>query len=201
MRNGLRESFCFAAGEVHLKACRGISGGAAPLAKATGRGGGFRPQRRRLVCRGFTLVEMMIVFGIIALISAVSIPRYARLRTQSRIREAEAQLEILSAAILQLAWDTGRWPGGLERHRPGDPETWDLSTPAAGLLQADSRFPNWSGPYVTEITPDPWGSPYFFDPDYLIDGQWRAVVGSFGPNRRGRNVYDSDNLYIILDKP
>jgi hypothetical protein len=49
---------------------------------------------------------------------------------------------------------------------------------------------------------DPWGHPYFFDTDYDIDPSGgvtnAAVIGSFGPNGVGQNVYDSDNIYIKL---
>ena len=46
---------------------------------------------------------------------------------------------------------------------------------------------------------DPWGSDYFFDPDYRINGVMWPVVGSFGPNRVGPNQYDSDDIYYIVD--
>ena len=38
----------------------------------------------------------------------------------------------------------------------------------------------------------------FLDCDYEIDGVDYVVVGSFGPNKVGMNVYDSDNLYVIV---
>jgi hypothetical protein len=91
------------------------------------------------------------------------------------------------------------WPGGLDRGVSQNPETWDLTTADAGLLANDGDFENWQGPYLPSIVLDPWGSPYFFDPDYRIGSVNRVVVGSFGPNRRGRNIYDSDNVYVLLD--
>ena len=95
--------------------------------------------------------------------------------------------------------DTGKWPGGISL--PGDQETWDLSTPAAGLLSCNSSFGSfWKGPYLKKVPLDPWGMPYFFDPDYTIDGKACPVVGSFGPNRVGQNLYDSDDIYVRMDK-
>jgi hypothetical protein len=40
---------------------------------------------------------------------------------------------------------------------------------------------------------------YFFDSDYRIQKTLYAVVGSFGPNRRGRNQYDEDDVYAVLE--
>jgi len=39
--------------------------------------------------------------------------------------------------------------------------------------------------------------PYFFDPDYTVDGDTRAVLGSFGPNKAGPNQYDIDDIVVI----
>ena len=71
--------------------------------------------------------------------------------------------------IEQLAWDTGKWPGGIARNIQGNAETWDLTTSSAGILSAGSAYANWQGPYAPEVPLDPWGNKYFFDPDYRID--------------------------------
>ncbi len=34
--------------------------------------------------------------------------------------------------------------------------------------------------------------------NYQVGGVDYAVVGSFGPNKDGKNVYDSDDIYLIL---
>ena len=66
------------------------------------------------------------------------------------------------------------------------------------LLTSNETAFNWNGPYIKSIRKDPWGSDYFFDSDYLINGQDYAVIGSFGPNKVGPNQYDSDDVIIIL---
>ena len=65
-------------------------------------------------------------------------------------------------------------------------------------MYTDGSFKDWQGPYLPAVPLDPWGSPYFFDPDYMIDGVNMVVVGSLGPNRTGANRYDEDNLYAVL---
>jgi len=150
--------------------------------------------------RGWTTVEIMIAVIIIGLLAAIAVPLMSKARRSARNKQAETDVQILAAAILQLAWDTGKWPGGLDRSVPGDPEITDLTTADAGLILVDSnKFPNWKGPYVREILRDPWGARYFFDPDYRISGVMRPVVGSFGPNGSALNVYDDDNIYVTLD--
>ena len=79
-----------------------------------------------------------------------------------------------------------------------DPQQPDLAAGAAGLLTTNGSFPNWNGPYLPSIPLDPWGNNYFFDSDYLVNGHNRVVIGSFGPNGVGPNVYDSDDVIKII---
>lgn len=148
---------------------------------------------------GFTILEVVFVVGIIGMMMAIAVPAVSFVRASARRRQAETDVEILATGISQLAWDTGEWPAGLARNVTQGKETWNLGTAAAGLLSTDGRFENWDGPYVPRVDLDPWGSPYFFDPDYSVGGTMRVAVGSFGPNKQGRNWYDSDNIYVLLD--
>jgi general secretion pathway protein G len=160
------------------------------------------PRVRNAAQNGFTVIELMVVLSIIAVLLAVALPAFSKARTNSRLSQARADLAIISSAVLQLAWDTGKWPSGEDRSVPYGNETWDLTTGAAGLLQTDGRFPSWQGPYIPSVRPDPWGMPYFCDDDYLTDKvnqKSHPAVGSFGPNRVGQNVYDDDDIYIQLD--
>jgi len=141
----------------------------------------------------------MFAVVLIAVLATLAIPGIANARRTSREKEARLDLDMLASAIDELAWDTGEWPGGIARNRTSSAETWDLTGGAAGIIENDGRFSNWQGPYIRTVGLDPWGQPYFFDPDYRINGEWRMVVGSFGPNRRGRNAYDADDLYVILN--
>ncbi len=149
--------------------------------------------------RGFTLVEIMVVVGIIGLLAGIGVPAILKGVQSSRIKEARIELEMISTAGLQLAWDTGKWPNGQPRTAGGSAERWDISEARCGLLGTDGTYNEWKGPYYDGEIKDPWGNPYFFDPDYLVDGVMRVAVGSFGPNGVGRNRYDSDDVYILLD--
>lgn len=146
------------------------------------------------------MLEIMIVLGAIGLLSLIAIPSYKKARDRSRAETAKGELQLIAAAVRQLTWDTGKWPSGQPLATPGSAETWDLVPNSAGLLGATATFTSagWRGPYLRTITKDPWGNPYFFDPDFRISGTDRIVVGSFGPNGVGRNLYDSDDIYVLL---
>jgi prepilin-type N-terminal cleavage/methylation domain-containing protein len=149
---------------------------------------------------GFTIVEIMLVVSIIGMLATMGMLAVRKAVKNSRIKQAETELSIISAATLQLAWDTGRWPNGEFRTQGGSTEIWDISPASCGLLSTDGSFNEWKGPYYDGSTKDPWGNLYFFDPDYTIDGSIRAVVGSLGPDGGGRNQYgNNDNIYIRVD--
>lgn len=151
------------------------------------------------------MIEIMAAVLLLSILLAVAVPSVVRARKNIRTQRARAEVQMLAAGVRQLAWDTGKWPGGVDRTTPLGLEVWDLSTPEAGLLTCGSGFDAslWKGPYVMRVPRDPWGSPYFFDQDYYVwtGGARRAiaVVGSFGPNRQGRNIYDGDNIFVRVD--
>ncbi len=148
---------------------------------------------------GFTLVEITVVTMIVGLLATLGSLAIMRSIQGSRIKNAQAELEMLSVAVLQLAWDTGKWPNGQPRTTGGSTEMWDISGDNCGLLDTDGNYGKWKGPYYDGSITDPWGNPYFFDPDYRINGINHVVVGSFGSNGKGRNLYDSDDIYVLLD--
>ena len=154
--------------------------------------------------RGFTLVEIAVVTMIVGLLATLATLAIMKSFQNSRIKQAETELEMISVAVLQQAWDTGKWPNGRIRTGGGSEEMWDISVARCGLMDTDGNYNNWKGPYYEGAILDPWGNPYFFDPDYRHreeSGTLRnaVVVGSFGPNGVGRNRYDSDDIYVLLD--
>ncbi len=149
-------------------------------------------------CSGFTLIELIVVVAIIGILAAIAILAFSSYRDKARIALVRADLRNIQRAMEMLASDTEKWPGPNSVGVTANLEVWNLNLSNAGLVATTGGFPDWNGPYVQSVPKYPWGSDYFFDPDYMIGGVNYAVVGSFGPNEDGKNVYDSDNIYLIL---
>ena len=166
---------------------------------------------------GFTLIEILVAIAIIGVLSAIIMASINNARGKARTARVQADLRNIQVAIDRLALDTGRRP------TVGAPKNLDttcvesgasnnelyLDTPAAGIESTDGNFPGWNGPYMTAVTPDPWGNSYVFDGDYVCnaqsvgctnypDGTELAAIHSGGPNSSGLNVYDEDNIVLVL---
>ncbi len=77
-------------------------------------GGSVGMQRKRQVC-GFTLVEIMIVMGIIGLLSVIAIPSYAKSRRETQINRMVNDLRIVYDAFNLYAMQYGNYPDGVVR--------------------------------------------------------------------------------------
>lgn len=99
--------------------------------------------------RGLTLIEMMVVVTIIALFSALVLPRFLGRTDQARITAARTQINGFMTALGAYKLDTGLYP------------TTEMGLAALRAQPADVR--NWMGPYMPQDIPlDPWGRPYAY---------------------------------------
>lgn len=158
--------------------------------------------------KGFTLIELLVVMAIIGLITSITLVILSNAREKAQITQAQSELHQLSLAIEFLYDDTKLHPGGISPLPcVQNPEVY-LNTCAAGLECADGGFSNWNGPYMTFVPQDPWGTYYYFDPDYrcrtfvqgcegIPDNAWLRAILSFGPNKSG-NYDDGDNIVFVL---
>ncbi|HNS20830.1 MAG TPA: type II secretion system major pseudopilin GspG [Sedimentisphaerales bacterium] len=116
-------------------------------------------RRRR---RGFTLVELLVVVGIIAMLATMLVPRVFKGMGKAKTDIARAKMAVIEDSLARFQYDCGRLPdeaeGGLEC----------LLAPPAGLED------KWNGPYLKKSQLlDPWGNEY----QYLAEGQ--TNVGSY----------------------
>lgn len=159
---------------------------------------------RRTTSRGFTLLEMVVVIGIIAVLAGAFVPLMLRPFTAQRQNETVRELTALETAILGRPenGDFG-FVGTMGRLPPAGTTGLQellvqgaMPAPAFGELGMPK---GWAGPYLRVGTAYPlldgWGQPYVLERDIMDNTLWR--LRSTGPNRVAEDPGDD----ILLPSP
>lgn len=163
------------------------------------------------------LTELLIVIAVIALLASIAMVAVVSARAKAKDAKARADVSALRSGIFMLAADADKWPNGCPIEEVANPEI-QLTGAQAGIIQQPSvgdqgdgcvwiqeDVDEWNGPYAS-VGNDPWGNPYYFDPDYTpykncaseTTLQEQPIVVSFGPNGEGLNDYDCDDIFLNL---
>lgn len=67
-------------------------------------------EKRARAYAGFTLVELVVVLGVVLLLAAIAVPMVQGYLEDGRRARAQAELKSFSAAILSMYKDTGQYP-------------------------------------------------------------------------------------------
>lgn len=104
---------------------------------------------------GFTLLELLVVLGILTLLTTLAYPQVIRYVGTARTETARAQMTAISTALELFALDNGGYP------------SQQAGLPA--LVQPQANLKTWRGPYLkkAEGLIDPWGRPY----QYRVPGK------------------------------
>jgi type II secretion system protein G len=102
------------------------------------------------VRRGFTLVELLIVIIIIAVLSAIAIPKFMNSSLRSQEAKARTDLALLRRTLLRVHLDTGVYPLTLtvldDNARPAKGRKHN------GVNWLEPAMPSaWQGPYISQI--------------------------------------------------
>ena len=128
--------------------------------------------------RGFTLLEVLLVIGIMALIASIVAPSLIRTAEQAKIDTAQTTVESngpLGIALQKYRFDIGVYP--------------DTDEGLKALLErpnsVDEASGKWRGPYVSPADPeklkDPWKNEY----QYRFPGNVNETefdLWSYGPD-------------------
>ncbi len=171
--------------------------------------------KRTMLSRGFSLMEILIVITIIGILTAVIVPSVNEARDKGLIAATQMELDHIKSAMGVMYNDTGYYPNGAAsycRTTPPVGNEVDLSLPSANLVANGGGLSGWDGPYVP-VAVDKWGTPYYLDEDYQcfasttgcrgVDdaGTDSSVIVSCGPNKDvngGSCEYDTDNIVYRL---
>ncbi len=153
--------------------------------------------------KGFTLIEVIVVAGIIAILAGILVPMIFKEIDESRITRASADIKSISTAMIVFRKDTAAWPfmdTGCEPNvtflsgagnLPAELAAMGYDTAVASSFDDhfsvdanDCYAPNWKGPYMAIVTADPWGNSYVANVNsFRVAGQPVWIISS-GPNRQ-----------------
>lgn len=97
---------------------------------------------------GFTLLELLVVLGIISLLAGIVGPQVMKHMGESKTKAARVQIEDLAAALDMYKLDVGHYPSTQEGLR--------------SLIESPDGTARWNGPYLrkTKMPLDPWQQEY-----------------------------------------
>ncbi len=100
-------------------------------------------------CKGFTLLELLVVMVIIGLLAAYVGPRYFAQVGKAEVKTTRAQIDAFEKALDQYRVDVGRYPSSEQG--------------MDALFARPENETKWQGPYLKKKPPaDPWGNKYIY---------------------------------------
>ena len=120
-----------------------------------------RARRLRRKDAGYTLLELLVVMGILAVLAAVATPQLMGYFGKAKLQSAEVQIQNIGTALELYYMENGSYPSE--------------SVGLKALVEPPADAPHWNGPYLKKAQSllDPWGRPYHYkypaqDGDYEV---------------------------------
>ncbi|MEY4117289.1 MAG: type secretion system protein GspG [Planctomycetota bacterium] len=135
--------------------------------------------------RGFTILELLIVIGILLAIGSLVAVNVLGASEKADLKLARAQLQAFESAIEQFRVEMKRWPTEEE----GLAVLWSKDA-----LANDDDKAKYGGPYLKEPKPkDTWGNVWVFRvPSTILEGQPYDIVSN-GPDGQEGTEDDISN--------
>ena len=108
----------------------------------------LRATRRNRGQAGYTLLELLVVMGILAVLTAIATPQVMGYFNKAKTESVQLQIQNINTALELYYMENGTYPSSDEGLR--------------ALVEAPADAPRWNGPYLkqTQALSDPWGHPY-----------------------------------------
>ncbi len=99
---------------------------------------------------GFTLLELLVVLGIIALLAGIVGPQVMKHMSASKTKATRVQVEDLSAALDMYKLDVGKYP--------------TTEQGLSSLVEKPAGSKRWNGPYLRKdkVPHDAWIQPFHY---------------------------------------
>ena len=138
----------------------------------------FRSRPRALRTRdrkdaGYTLLELLVVMGILAVLTAVATPQLMGYFGKTKTQSVQLQIDNIGTALELYYMENGSYPSS--------------GTGLKALVEATPEAPRWNGPYLKKAKNllDPWGRPYQYDYP-TSNGDYE--VYSLGPDGKSKSA-------------
>jgi general secretion pathway protein G len=122
---------------------------------------------------GYTLLELLVVMGILAMLTAFATPQLMGYFGKAKTQSVQLQIENINTALELYYMENGSYPSA--------------DTGLRALVEASPEAPRWNGPYLKKAKNliDPWGRPYQYR---YPAGNGEYEVYSLGPNGKAKSL-------------
>jgi len=140
-----------------------------------------RMTSQRAKRQGFTLMELLVVLGILVLLIAIVTPRIIGTQEKADKKAAQIQLGMFKGALEHYQLNMKGFPAAEQGLKAlvSKPSDEDGNTGA-----------NWDGPYLDEIPKDPWGNEFQYEYPPVHGKGKNPDIWSYGPD--GEDGTDDD---------
>jgi general secretion pathway protein G len=106
--------------------------------------------------RGFTLIEMLVVLGILGMLLALAVPRILGTQKKADISTTQSQIKLLSGCLQGYFLDMKEYPSTEQGLKALVEKPSELS---------EAKAKRWDGPYIEsgELPKDPWGNDFRYE--------------------------------------
>jgi len=157
--------------------------------------------------KGFTLIEVIVVAGIIAILAGILVPMIMNQVDDAKVSKAQGDMKSIQSSIMNFKKDTSSWPTktadaaapatllitdqavpGERPTIPGGTAGWNTGVTERlinhlGATGATTYGTSWKGPYMGSAGADPWGHAYIINADQFATNNPVWIV-SAGPDGR-----------------